>query len=105
MGPIFGKKKGRIWSYRALVKAILNRILRSIISAWSQGSGFSGGVVQGGFLCFVSVPTIREQNRVHFSKTILTIGQLFLHDFKRCHNFAKNSLNFSKTKSPLTIGK
>ena len=42
-GKVFFKKMGRIWSYRALVKAILHRILRPIIWAWSRGQGFEGG--------------------------------------------------------------
>ena len=42
IGDEFLKKLGSDL-VRALVKAILHRIFRSIIWAWSQGSGFSGG--------------------------------------------------------------
>ena len=51
---LFSTKKnlGRIWSCRALVKAILNRILRSIIWAWSQGSWIPGGRRPGWIFMF-----------------------------------------------------
>ena len=47
----FCKNYRRIWSYRALVNAILYRSLRSIVWAWSQGSGFSRRFSEVGFLC------------------------------------------------------
>ena len=65
---IFEKNWGRIWSYSALDKAILNRILRSIIWAWSQGRRFLWGLVRGGFLYFLLGGTGRGQNVLKISR-------------------------------------
>ena len=48
----FCENYGRIWSYRALVKAILRRTLRSIIWALSQGARFCRGRGNLGFSWF-----------------------------------------------------
>ena len=52
IGTVFLKKLGSGWVSGALVKAILYRIVRSTIWAWSWGKGFYGGVAWGGFLYF-----------------------------------------------------
>ena len=85
-GLIFWDGFGRYWG-RALVKAILNRILRSIIWAWSQGRRFSRGSVRGGFLYFFgAVPGVQNWKRI-FEKTRVGFGRTELSLRLSCTEF------------------
>ena len=68
IGTVFLKKLGSDLVVQSLVKAILHRILRSIIWAWSQGGRFLWGLVRGGFLYFLLGGTGRGQNVLKISR-------------------------------------
>ena len=71
--PIGGQHWNRIFEktrvgFGRTEQAILNRILRSIIWAWSQGGRFLRGLVRGGFLYFFLGGTGRGQNVLKISR-------------------------------------
>ena len=78
-GAVLGRSKlgGRIWSYRALVEAILNRILRSIIWAWSQGERFSGGSFRVDFHDFQGVKN-PQKKIVYTSQKIISLSLIHI---------------------------
>ena len=72
LGPI--SHNLRIWSYRALVKAILNRIWRSIIWAWSHESLIWRGRGNRGFSRFWGVKNATKKKHENVGWTWFNFG-------------------------------